>query len=97
MVSSVLEFDKVVNPTENLLFLPLTFLFHLLPLGVAGLAGYIYLDRSSATSAPPKPKISDQSALDSQNFKDFKLKKVEPYNHNTAKYILTSPSPLCLE
>ena len=44
-----------------------------------------------------KPKISDKSALDPQSFLDFKLKKVEPYNHNTAKYILISPSPLCLE
>ena len=37
-----------------------------------------------------KPKISDKSALDPQNFLDFKLKKVEPYNYNTARCVLTS-------
>ena len=29
--------------------------------------------------------IQDKSPLDPDNFKDFKLKKVVPYNHNTAK------------
>ncbi|TBU41280.1 cytochrome-b5 reductase [Dichomitus squalens] len=59
--------------------------------GVVGIAGYLYLDRSPTASATLKPKISDQSPLDPQNFKDFKLKKVEPYNHNTAKYIFELP------
>ena len=34
------------------------------------------------------PKISDKSALDPQSFLDFKLKKVEPYNYNTARCVL---------
>ncbi|KAI0746196.1 hypothetical protein C8Q76DRAFT_809025 [Earliella scabrosa] len=55
----------------------------LLSFGAAGLAGYIYL----AAAAPVKPKISDKGALDPQNFVDFKLKTLEPYNHNTAKYV----------
>lgn len=57
--------------------------------GVAGLAGYLYLD--STNKAPVKPKISDKSPLDPQNFVDFKLKQVEPYNHNTAKFIFELP------
>ncbi|CDO68486.1 hypothetical protein BN946_scf184499.g11 [Trametes cinnabarina] len=66
--------------------------YYLLGAGITGLAGYIYLDRSSkADPAPAKPKISDKSALDPQNFVDFKLKKVEPYNHNTAKFIFELP------
>lgn len=54
--------------------------------GTAGLAGYLYLDRSSS-AVPVKPTISDKAALDPQNFLDFKLKKIEPYNYNTAKYV----------
>ncbi|KAI0688573.1 cytochrome-b5 reductase [Cerioporus squamosus] len=66
--------------------------FILLGAGTAGLAGYIYLNRSEgAQAAAAKPKISDKSALDPQNFLDFKLKKVEPYNHNTAKFIFELP------
>ncbi|OJT05645.1 NADH-cytochrome b5 reductase 2 [Trametes pubescens] len=64
--------------------------FYLLGGGVAGLAGYLYLDRANA--APVKPKISDKSPLDPQNFVDFKLKKVEPYNYNTAKFIFELPA-----
>ncbi|KAI8980634.1 cytochrome-b5 reductase [Trametes punicea] len=65
--------------------------YYLLGAGVAGLAGYIYLERSGKAPAPAKPKISDKSPLDPQNFVDFKLKKVEPYNHNTAKFIFELP------
>ncbi|KAI0776348.1 ferredoxin reductase-like C-terminal NADP-linked domain-containing protein [Trametes elegans] len=71
--------------------------FYLLGGGVAGIIGYIYLDRKDkaaarAAAAATKPKISDKSALDPQNFVDFKLKKVEPYNYNTAKYIFELPA-----
>ncbi|KAI0328431.1 cytochrome-b5 reductase [Cubamyces sp. BRFM 1775] len=59
--------------------------------GIAGLATYIYLERSNTPAEPFKPKISDQSALDPKNFVDFKLKKIEPYNHNTAKFIFELP------
>lgn len=55
--------------------------------GTAGLAGYLYLRGSEGAQAAAKPKVSDKSALDPQNFLDFKLKKVEPYNHNTAKCV----------
>ncbi|KAI0652782.1 cytochrome-b5 reductase [Trametes meyenii] len=65
--------------------------YYLLGGGIAGLAGYIYLDRSGKASATAKPKISDKSPLDPQNFVDFKLKKIEPYNYNTAKYIFELP------
>ncbi len=54
--------------------------------GTAGLAGYLYLDRSPS-AVPVKPTISDKAALDPQNFLDFKLKKIEPYNYNTAKCV----------
>ncbi|KAF8203895.1 cytochrome-b5 reductase [Pholiota molesta] len=53
----------------------------LLALGITSGAGYLYLDR---TAPPPKPK-QEKSPLDPQNFIDFKLKKVVPYNHNTAR------------
>ncbi|KAH9854521.1 cytochrome-b5 reductase [Lenzites betulinus] len=67
--------------------------FYLLGAGVAGLAGYVYLDRSgSVAAAPAKPKISDKSALDPQNFVDFKLKKIEPYNYNTARFVFELPA-----
>ncbi|KAM5538423.1 hypothetical protein V8D89_008025 [Ganoderma adspersum] len=63
-----------------------------LPLWLAGtglaLGTYLY---STTTAAPVKPKISDKSPLDPQNFVDFKLKKVEEYNYNTAKYIFELP------
>ncbi|KAI0348190.1 ferredoxin reductase-like C-terminal NADP-linked domain-containing protein [Trametopsis cervina] len=53
--------------------------------GVVGISAYIYLDRTAPTVAPKK--VQEKSPLDPDNFVDFKLKKVEPYNHNTAKYI----------
>ena len=52
--------------------------------GVAGLATYIYIDRSEPKVAPKK--VQEKSPLDPNNFVEFKLKKVEPYNHNSAKY-----------
>jgi hypothetical protein len=48
--------------------------------GALGLGSYVYLQRM-ATAQPAQV----QSPLDPQNFVDFKLKKVESYNHNTAK------------
>ncbi|EUC67033.1 NADH-cytochrome b5 reductase [Rhizoctonia solani AG-3 Rhs1AP] len=58
-------------------------------LGVGGLLGigtYIYADKQEA-----KPKAPLVSALDKDNFKEFAVKKVEPYNHNTAKFTLELP------
>ncbi|KAJ1302652.1 hypothetical protein OPQ81_002969 [Rhizoctonia solani] len=58
-------------------------------LGVGGLLGigaYIYADKIQAK--PKKPLVS---ALDKDNFKEFSVKKVEPYNHNTAKFTLELP------
>lgn len=37
-----------------------------------------------------KPKQL-KSPLDPDKFVDFKLKKVEPYNHNTSRYALFEP------
>ncbi|KAG6871777.1 hypothetical protein C0995_000227 [Termitomyces sp. Mi166 len=47
--------------------------------GVAGLATYLYLDRAGKYEP-----IQEKSPFDPQNFVDFKLKKVIPYNHNTS-------------
>ncbi|KAH7338840.1 cytochrome-b5 reductase [Rhizoctonia solani] len=58
-------------------------------LGVGGLLGigaYIYADKAEVK--PKKPLVS---ALDKDNFKEFAVKKVEPYNHNTAKFTLELP------
>ncbi|CCM00046.1 uncharacterized protein FIBRA_02072 [Fibroporia radiculosa] len=61
--------------------------------GVAGLAGYVYLNSGSqaAAKAEPPKKAQEKSPLDPENFVDFKLKRVEPYNHNTARYIFELP------
>ena len=50
--------------------------------GAAGLGVYAYLERGP----PAVKKVQEKSPLDPENFVDFKLKRVEPYNHNTAKY-----------
>lgn len=55
---------------------------------MAGLGLYVYLQRTGglgAAKAAAAPK-QEKSPLDPNNFVDLKLKKVEPYNHNTAKY-----------
>ncbi|KAI0296348.1 ferredoxin reductase-like C-terminal NADP-linked domain-containing protein [Multifurca ochricompacta] len=57
--------------------------------GLAGLATYIYLAGSVGT--PSKPKY-EKSALDSERFLDLKLKAVEPYNHNTSRFIFELPN-----
>jgi len=62
--------------------------------GVAGLGAYAYFFRGGATStstAVQKKPPQEKSPLDPENFVDFKLKKVEPYNHNTAKFIFELP------
>ncbi|PSS29769.1 hypothetical protein PHLCEN_2v2917 [Hermanssonia centrifuga] len=59
--------------------------------GVVGLAAYVYLDRTGVKPAVVK-KVQEKSPLDPDNFVDFKLKKVEHYNHNTAKYIFELPN-----
>ena len=35
-------------------------------------------------------RVQEKSPLDPDNFVDFKLKRVEPYNHNTAMYVPSS-------
>jgi len=47
--------------------------------GLVGAATYAYLELGAT---PPK---QEKSPLDPENFKDFKLKKIVPYNHNTSK------------
>ncbi|KAF5352839.1 hypothetical protein D9756_006100 [Leucocoprinus leucothites] len=53
--------------------------------GIAGAGLYYYLEKSTPTPAP-KPKPT-KSALDPDNYKDFKLKKIKPYNHNTSEFV----------
>ncbi|KAF9486386.1 cytochrome-b5 reductase [Pholiota conissans] len=60
----------------------------LLTVGAASAAGYVYLER---TAPAPKPK-QEKSPLDPQNFIDFKLKKIVPYNHNSASYVFELPN-----
>lgn len=50
---------------------------------MAGLGAYAYLNQQ--TSAVKTVKLKDTSPLDPANFVDFELKRVESYNHNTAK------------
>ncbi|KAF5375218.1 hypothetical protein D9758_000492 [Tetrapyrgos nigripes] len=58
--------------------------FYLLGAGTLGLGGYYYLN----TSQP----VQEKSPLDPENFKDFKLKKIVPYNHNTSEFIFELPN-----
>ena len=57
--------------------------FWLLGTGVVSAAGYWYLEHNAKTFAPKQEK----SPLNPEQFTDFKLKKTEPYNHNTSKYV----------
>ncbi|TCD63770.1 NADH-cytochrome b5 reductase [Steccherinum ochraceum] len=67
--------------------------FYLGGAGLVGLATYIYLDSSDKKAAPVVPKrVQEKSPLDPQNFVDFKLKRVEPYNHNSATYVFELPN-----
>ncbi|KIY73391.1 cytochrome-b5 reductase [Cylindrobasidium torrendii FP15055 ss-10] len=60
--------------------------YWLLGAGAGGLGIYAYLD--SRYSEKPQEK----SPLDPQNFLDFKLKKIVPYNHNTSTFIFELPN-----
>jgi cytochrome-b5 reductase len=55
--------------------------------GVVGLATSVYLNYTNPISKITQTK----SPLDPDNFVDFKLKRVEPYNHNTSKFIFELP------
>jgi hypothetical protein len=44
------------------------------------------MDYSSKTAV-----MQEKSPLDPENFVDFKLKKIVPYNHNTAKCVQFVP------
>ncbi|KAH7927252.1 ferredoxin reductase-like protein [Leucogyrophana mollusca] len=60
--------------------------------GVLGLGTYVYLGFGKEEPKAAKTATKDlKSPLDPQNFVNFKLKKVEPYNHNTAKFIFELP------
>ncbi|THV06483.1 cytochrome-b5 reductase [Dendrothele bispora CBS 962.96] len=59
---------------------------YLIGAGTAGIAGYYYLNLQDA-----KPK-QEKSPLDPENFKDFKLKKIKPYNHNTSEFVFELPN-----
>lgn len=52
--------------------------------GVAGLGTYFYLNSTGKSVI-----TQEKSPLDPENFKDFKLKKIVPYNHNTSEYVQT--------
>ncbi|KAE9400960.1 cytochrome-b5 reductase [Gymnopus androsaceus JB14] len=60
---------------------------YLVGASIAGLGGYYYLNQSGKTVA-----LQEKSPLDPENFKDFKLKKIVPYNHNTSEFIFELPN-----
>jgi len=68
--------------------------FYLGGAGLAGLATYVFLggagNASFSSSSPTKPKQTT-SALDPERFLDLKLKAVEPYNHNTSRFVFELP------
>lgn len=55
-------------------------------LGVVGLAGYLYLDSQDKPSAVLKA-TNTVSPLDPKEFKEFKIKRIEPYNWNTSRCV----------
>ncbi|KAJ3479103.1 hypothetical protein NLI96_g9288 [Meripilus lineatus] len=59
--------------------------------GVVGLASYVYLEYSDKPPVAVK-KVQEKSPFDPENFVDFKLKKIEDYNHNTSKYVFELPN-----
>lgn len=59
----------------------LPFLF--LGIGTVSAAAYLYINL--------RPK-QEKSPFDPQNFIDFKLKKIIPYNHNTASFVFELPN-----
>ena len=57
-----------------------------------GFGAYYALGGAYSNDVPKAfKKAQEKSPLDPKEFKDFKLKKVEPYNHNTAKCALPIP------
>ncbi|KAF8633529.1 hypothetical protein AX15_001334 [Amanita polypyramis BW_CC] len=60
---------------------------YILGVGTAGIGGYWYLESKSKHSETKQEK----SPFDPEKFVDFTLKRVVPYNHNTAKYIFELP------
>ena len=68
--------------------------------GIVGLATYLYLGGSTASfstaAAPSTKKLKPtKSALDPERFLDQKLNAVEPYNHNTSRFIFELPEERC--
>jgi len=62
--------------------------------GLVGLGAYLSLGGSSApfsTSATATKPKSVKSALDPERFLDLKLKAIEPYNWNTARFVFELP------
>ncbi|KAJ3774361.1 cytochrome-b5 reductase [Lentinula raphanica] len=55
--------------------------------GVAGLGAYYYLNATGKSVI-----TQEKSPLDPENFKDFKLKKIIPYNHNTSEFVFELPN-----
>jgi cytochrome-b5 reductase len=70
--------------------------FYLGGAGLVGLATYVYIGGSAlpfstaftTPAAKPKP---EKSALDPERFLDLKLKAIEPYNHNTSRFVFELP------
>jgi len=62
--------------------------YYLLGLSAVGFGAYFALGGPTEDKVPKfMRKEQESSPLDPEQFKDFKLKKVEPYNHNTAKCV----------
>jgi cytochrome-b5 reductase len=62
--------------------------------GLTGLGAYFYFGGSPApfSTSPSKPKQKqEKSALDPERFLDLKLKAIEPYNHNTSRFVFELP------
>jgi len=68
------------KPSSNLPLL-------LLGVGVVSAGAYWYIDRKELA----KPK-QEKSPFDPKNFIDFKLKKIQPYNHNCSTFVFELPN-----
>ncbi|GBE77136.1 NADH-cytochrome b5 reductase 2 [Sparassis crispa] len=59
--------------------------------GIAGLAGYLYLQSGSKAAAATPAQTQTKTPLDPERYIDLELKAIRPYNHNTAHFDFALP------
>ncbi|KAI0031035.1 cytochrome-b5 reductase [Vararia minispora EC-137] len=66
--------------------------YYLIGASALGFGAYFLLGGPTESKLPRfMRKEQEHSPLDPKEFKDFKLKRVEPYNHNTSRFVFELP------